>query len=63
VLGGNRATVHRLRKRSDEPGRHHTFQENHRRGAPGNIGGRVEARLTRLACSHPPAGDGRWTRP
>jgi len=62
VLGVNRATVHRIRKSYDEQGRHHTLQEKHRSGAPCTIGGRVEATLTMLAWSNPPAGYGRWTR-
>jgi transposase len=54
-------TVHRIRQRYDEQGLHHTLQEKHRSGAPCKLGGRVEATLTMLACSNPPAGYGRWT--
>jgi transposase len=61
LLGVNRATVHRIRKSYDEQGLHHTLQEKHRSGAPCKIGGRVEATLTMLACSNPPADYGRWT--
>jgi transposase len=60
-LGVNRATVHRIRKSYGERGLHHILQEKHRSGAPCKIDGRVEATLTMLACSNPPAGYGRWT--
>jgi hypothetical protein len=59
--GVNRATVHRIRKSDGERGLHHILQEKHRSGAPCKIDGRVEATLTMLACSNPPAGYGRWT--
>jgi transposase len=61
LLGVNRATVHRTRKCYYEQGLPHTLQEKPRSGAPCKIGGRVEATLTMLACSNPPAGYGRWT--
>jgi transposase len=63
LLGVNRVTVHRIRQSDDEQGLHHTLQEKHRSGAPCKLGGRVEATLTLLACSNPPAGYGRWTLP
>lgn len=62
VRGVNRATVHRIRTSYHERGLQHTFQERHRSGAPCKIAGRVEATLTMLACSNPPAGYRRWTR-
>jgi transposase len=61
LLGVHRATVHRIRKSYYERGLHSTLQEKHRSGAPCKIDGRVEATLTMLACSNPPAGYGRWT--
>jgi transposase len=61
LLGVHRTTVHRIRKSYCEFGLHNALQEKHRSGAPSKIDGRVEATLTMLACSNPPAGYNRWT--
>jgi len=61
TLGVGLATVYRIRKRYREAGLEKALQENPRSGAPSKIDGRVEATLTMLACSDPPAGNGRWT--
>jgi len=61
LVGVNRATIHRIRKSYCERGLPHALQEKHRSGAPSKIDARVEATLTMLACSNPPAGYGRWT--
>jgi len=61
TLGVGLATVYRIRKRYREAGLEKALQENPRSGAPSKIDGRVEATLTMLACSDPPAGYGRWT--
>ena len=60
TLGVGLATVYRVRKRYHDVGWEKALRENPRSGAPANIDGRVEATLTRLACSTPPEGDGRW---
>jgi transposase len=63
VLGVNRTTIYRVRKAYRPAGINKALEEKPRRGAPVNIDGRVEATLTRLACSDPPAGSVRWTLP
>jgi transposase len=37
------------------------LNEKPRSGAPPKINGRIEARLTLLACSEPPEGRSKWT--
>jgi transposase len=61
LLGVNRATVHRVRKRYRERGLQQTLMDQPRSGAPAKIDARVETTLTMLACSDPPEGYGRWT--
>jgi transposase len=62
LLEVNRTTGHRVRKSYRERGLDHTLTDQPRSGAPAKIDGRVEARLTMLACAAPPEGYGRWTR-
>jgi len=61
VLKVSRTTVNRIRKRYCEGGLEFALHEKTRSGAPPKIDGRVEAKLTLLACSEPPEGRSKWT--
>lgn len=61
-VAGGRATVDRVPRNDHAGGLAQALPDKRRSGAPANIAGRVAASLTRLACSAPPAGYGRWTR-
>jgi transposase len=61
VLGVNRTTIYRVRQEYRAVGVNNALEEKPRSGAPAKIDGRVAATLTRLACSEPPEGYGRWT--
>src|SRR5262245_31080303 len=63
TLGVDRKTIYRVCKNYHEPGVDQALQEKVRSGAPSQIDGRLEATLTRLACSTPPEGRARWTLP
>ena len=54
-------TVERLRKRAATEGIEAALEERRHRTAPGKLDGAHEARLTALACTHPPQGQERWT--
>jgi transposase len=60
-LDVGRVTVYRIRRQYHDGGLPLALQDKRRSGAPSKIEGRVEASLTMLACSAPPAGYGRWT--
>lgn len=57
----NKATVQRTRQRFVHEGLPAALHERPRSGRPPVITGHVEAHLTMLACSSPPAGRARWT--
>lgn len=61
ALGVSLGTVHRIRKRYWHEGLEAALQEKPRPGAPPKVDRRLDAQLTLLACSEPPAGRGRWT--
>ena len=61
TLKVSKSTVSRIRKRYCESGLDYALLEKPRSGAPLKVDGRVEARLTLLACSEPPEGRSRWT--
>jgi putative transposase len=61
TVGVSLATVPRVRKNYHEGGLHNALHEKPRSGTPLRLDGRVDATLTMLACSDPPAGYGRWT--
>lgn len=61
ALKVSRPTVNRIRKRYCEGGLEFALYEKPRSGAPPKIDGRVEAKLTLLACSEPPEGRSKWT--
>ena len=56
VLGVSRTTVYRVRKGYRKSGLKNALHDKLRSGAPSRIDGRVEATLSRLACSDPPEG-------
>lgn len=61
-LGVCRATVHNIRKKyQKEKARAEVLQEKPRSGAPPKLESRLEATITMIACSEPPAGYNRWT--
>lgn len=60
-LDVERGTVYRVRRNYYAGGLTQALQEKGRSGAPAKIDGRVEAALSMLACSDPPAGASRWT--
>ena len=60
-LGVSRPTIIRVRRRFVLEGLDAALYDKPRPGAPPKITGAVEAHLTVLACSDPPAGQGRWT--
>ena len=55
------ATVANIRQRFLQEGLHAALSEKPRPGRAPKITGDVEAQLTVLACSDPPAGQSRWT--
>ncbi len=57
----NKATVQRTRQRFVQEGLPAALYERPRPGRPPVLTGQVEAHLTMLACSAPPAGRTRWT--
>jgi putative transposase len=61
TLKVSKSTVSRIRKRYCREGFDLALNEKPRSGAPKKIDGRIEARLTLLACSDPPEGRSRWT--
>lgn len=64
LLGLSRGTVYNVRKQYAPKARQplgEWLQDAPRSGRPLKFDGRVEAKVTRLACSAPPAGRGRWT--
>ena len=61
TLKVSKSTVWRIRKRYWDCGLDFALNEKPRSGAPPKIDGRVEARLTLLACSEPPEGRSKWT--
>jgi transposase len=61
VLMISMATVVRVRRRCLDEGLAAALHDRPRSGKPPKITGEVEARLTVLACSEPPAGHRQWT--
>ncbi len=64
ILGVSRGTVYNVRKRYQQKAHSHILdllQEEPRSGRPIKLDSRVEAKVTMIACSEPPAGCGRWT--
>ncbi len=64
LLGLSRGTVYNVRKKYATKARQplgEWLQDAPRSGRPLKFDGRVEAKVTMLACSAPPAGRGRWT--
>jgi len=64
ILGVARGTVYNVRKKYQQKAHAHILEllhEEPRSGRPIRIDSRVEANVTLLAGSDPPAGGGRWT--
>lgn len=64
ILGVSRGTVHNVRKKYKNKAYAHILDLLHdepRSGRPIKLDRRVEAKVTMIACSAPPAGCGRWT--
>ena len=64
LLGISRGTVHNVRKKYCQREHKHILdflKEEPRSGAPIKIDSRVEANITMIAGSDPPAGSARWT--
>jgi transposase len=64
LLGLSRATVYNVRKTYRQSAPEHIVDFLHdkpRSGSPIKIDSRVEANVTMIACSEPPAGSARWT--
>jgi transposase len=61
ALKVSKSTSNRIRKRYCEGGLESALNEKARSGAPTNIDGRIEAKLTLIACSEPPEGRSKWT--
>ena len=61
ALKMSKSTANRIRKRYCEGGLEFALHEKARSGAPSKIDGRIEAKLTRIACSEPPDGRSKWT--
>ena len=64
LLGVSRGTIHHVRKKYCQRAHEHLLdflKEAPRSGAPIKIDSRVEAHVTMIACSDPPAGSARWT--
>ena len=64
TLGTSRATVYNVSKKYQQKARTpllEVLQEEPRSGRPLKLDSRVEAKVTMIACSEPPAGAARWT--
>jgi putative transposase len=61
TLKVSKSTVCRIRKRYFERGLGYALQEKPRSGAPKKIDGKIEAKITMLACSEPPEGRSKWS--
>ncbi len=64
LLGVSRGTVYNVRKKYQQKAHAHILdmlQEEPRCGRPLKFDSRVEAKVTLIACSAPPAGRARWT--
>ena len=64
ILGVSRGTVYNVRKKYQQKAHAHILdllQDEPRSGRPLEFDSRVEAKVTMIACSAPPAGRGRWT--
>ena len=63
IVGSSRGTVYPVRKKYQQQAHAHILellQEAPRSGRPLTFDGRVEAKVTMIACSAPPEGSGRW---
>ena len=64
ILGVSRGTVYNVRKKYQRKAHTHSLEllhEEPRSGRPIKLDSRVEANVTMIACSAPPAGAARWT--
>ena len=61
ALKVSKSTVCRIRKRYCEGGLDFALSEKLRSGAPTKIDGKIQAKITMLACSEPPDGRSKWT--
>lgn len=61
VLGVGRTAIWRTRRAYLEGGVEHAVRDAARPGKPRQYGADVEAKISALACSEPPAGAKRWT--
>lgn len=64
ILGVSRGTVYTVRKKYQQRAHAHILDLLHdepRSGRPLKLDSRVEAQVTMIACSEPPAGRARWT--
>jgi transposase len=61
TLKVSKTTVYRIRKRYCEGGLDYALREKPRSGAPAKIDGKIEAKITMIACSEPPDGRSKWT--
>ena len=57
----SKGTVGNVRRRFRQGGLETALYDRPRPGAEPKVTGDIEAKLTMLACSKPPAGQGRWT--
>jgi transposase len=57
----SKGTVVNVRRRFRQGGLETALYDRPRPGAEPKVTGDIEAKLTMLACSEPPAGQGRWT--
>jgi len=57
----SKGTVGNVRRRFRQGGLETALYDRPRPGAEPKVTGDIEAKLTILACSEPPAGQGRWT--
>ena len=61
TLKVSKTTVCHIRKRYCEGGLDYALREKPRSGAPAKIDGKIEAKITMIACSEPPKGRSKWT--
>lgn len=61
ALGISFATVANIRRRYHQEGLQSAINEKPRPGAPKKFEGKVQAKITAVACSAPPEGRSRWT--